>query len=68
MIVVFILAFIVVLYNLTINITEAPLNEAPSWGRLMVKREGIMEDYGTVCDDSFDKRDASVVCRMLGYG
>ncbi|KAH3769494.1 hypothetical protein DPMN_170762, partial [Dreissena polymorpha] len=63
-----IIPFIVVLYNLTINITEAPVNKAPIWGRLMVKREGIIEDYGTVCDDSFDTRDASVVCRMLGYG
>ncbi|XP_052231202.1 uncharacterized protein LOC127844782 [Dreissena polymorpha] len=63
-----IIPFIVALNNLTINITEAPVNEAPTWGRLMVKREGMSEVYGTVCDDSFDTRDASVVCRMLGYG
>ncbi|XP_052231204.1 neurogenic locus notch homolog protein 2-like [Dreissena polymorpha] len=63
-----IIPFIVALNNLTINITEAPVYKAPTWGRLMVKREGMSEDYGTVCDDSFDTRDASVGCRMLGYG
>ncbi|KAH3690036.1 hypothetical protein DPMN_191783 [Dreissena polymorpha] len=34
-------------------------------GRVEIK---VFDEWGKICDDSFDLEEASVICRMLGYG
>ncbi|KAH3713799.1 hypothetical protein DPMN_073600 [Dreissena polymorpha] len=34
-------------------------------GRVEIK---VFDEWGTICDDSFGLEEATVICRMLGYG
>lgn len=37
---------------------------SPTSGRLEILKDGL---WGTVCSYHFDRRDAAVACRQLGY-
>lgn len=39
-------------------------NEYPDRGTIEILHNGR---WGTICDDYFEKVDADVICRMLGY-
>lgn len=39
-------------------------NQPKSEGRVEVRYQG---EWGLICDEDFDSRDADVVCRMLKY-
>lgn len=50
--------------NNQIEVTEDKEKKANISGRVEVQYK---ENFGTICDDSFDEKDATVLCRMLGY-
>ncbi|XP_052812440.1 uncharacterized protein LOC128240004 [Mya arenaria] len=38
-----------------------------AFGKIIIKRIGVDEEFGTICDDGFDLGDAVVICRQLGF-
>lgn len=50
--------------KLTVRLVNGNETSGTSSGRVEVFHEGV---WGTVCDDSFDNKDATVVCRSLGF-
>lgn len=47
----------------TVSITLVN-SDVPSRGRIQLWYKG---EKGSICDDHFDEKDATVVCQMFGY-
>ncbi|XP_041349224.1 scavenger receptor cysteine-rich domain superfamily protein-like [Gigantopelta aegis] len=47
--------------DITVELVDGPQRNE---GRVEIVRNGVS---GTICDDHWDEKDASVICRMLGY-
>ena len=43
------------------------LVDGPQYGRGRIEVRKPGENWGTVCDNSFDDKEASVICKMLGF-
>lgn len=48
---------------ITVSITLVN-SDVPSRGRIQLWYKG---EKGSICDDDFDEKDATVVCQMFGY-
>ena len=53
-----------ILTRVSVMIRLVNNNGVPNQGRVEVKMNGT---WGTICDDSFDEKEAKVICSMLGY-
>ena len=49
------------------DLPQVRLQDGPQYGRGRIEVRKPGGNWGTVCDDSFDNRDALVFCKMLGF-